>query len=87
VAGEKVVIGMALMRFLFGILGIAGALLMLKLKTVENAIKINGVLGSIGPFVFIGVSLLGLTQMVGRVSILKIGAIVVGMIMILWGTI
>ena len=44
-------------------------------------------LGSIGPFVFIGVSLLGLTQMLGRVSMLKIGAIVVGMAMILWGTI
>jgi hypothetical protein len=86
-AGEKVVTGMAIIRFLFGLLGIAGAFLMLKFRTVENAIKINGLLGSIGPFVFIGVSLLGLTQMLGRVSMLKIGAIVVGMAMILWGPI
>lgn len=83
---SRVVLGMALIRLIFGTLGIIGALLMLRYGTVQNAIKVNTILGSIGPFIFISVSLLGLTEMVGKVSITKMGMIVAGVILILWGT-
>ena len=42
---------MALLRFLAGTIEITAALLMLKLGRVKSAMKINSVLGLIGPLV------------------------------------
>lgn len=81
----RFVAGMALLRLLSATVEVTAALLMLRFGRVETAFKINAVLGLVGPFVLIGVTSLGLFGMAGKVSYEKILAIVVGVLLILYG--
>ena len=56
----RIVVSMALLRLLAGSIEITAALLMLKFGRVHTAMKINGILGLIGPIILTLVSALGL---------------------------
>jgi len=56
----KLVVSMALLRLLAGSIEITAALLMLKFGRIHAAMRINSVLGLIGPIILTLVSTLGL---------------------------
>jgi hypothetical protein len=53
---------------------------------VETALRINALLGLVGPVIFAGVSFLGICAMAGKVSMAKLIIIFTGVILVLIGT-
>lgn len=82
----RIVLGMAFLRLLAGTIEITAALLMLKFGQVQTAMKINAVLGMIGPTILIIVSTLGLIGLSQQLSFNKIIIVALGVILIFIGT-
>jgi len=78
--------GMALVRFLSGILEVIAAIIFLRLGKVEHALRINALLGLIGPLVFILVSTLGIVAIAIKLSPLKVILLTLGSVLVLVGT-
>ncbi|NLZ53920.1 MAG: YqhV family protein [Thermoanaerobacteraceae bacterium] len=83
---DPIVTSMAIMRFISSIIELAAALLFLKSKSVEKALRINATLGLIGPLIFMGVSLLGLAGISGKITFAKLIIILAGVMLVLIGT-
>lgn len=77
---------MAVLRILSGVLEIAAALIFIKLGKVETALRINALLGIIGPLVFVLVSVLGIVAVAVKLPPLKIVLLTLGTILVLLGT-
>jgi len=86
VSVDKTVFIMAAIRLVYAGLMLAAGLLMLRYNTVAQALRINGLLGLMGPFILITVSVLGIADMAGKVSISKLLVIITGVILIMYGT-
>jgi hypothetical protein len=82
----RAVLTMALLRLLAGTLEITAGLLMVKLGRVESALKINAVLGLVGPVILTLVSAVGLLHLSTQLPWPKIALISLGVILIFWGT-
>lgn len=82
---DKVVYGMAAVRFISAAIEFTAAILMLKFGRVETAFKINSVLAMIGPTVLLTVTGLGLIGLVGKVSLSSIAIIISGVALIFIG--
>lgn len=65
---DKIVLGMAALRFLSAGIEFTAATLMLHFGRVETAFKINAVLAVIGPTVLMGVTALGLFGLSSQLS-------------------
>lgn len=65
---DKILLGMAALRFLSASIEFTAAMLMLYFGRVETAFKINAVLAMVGPIVLISVTTLGLVGLAGKVS-------------------
>ncbi|NLY89024.1 MAG: DUF2619 domain-containing protein [Firmicutes bacterium] len=83
---RKVLSQIAMLRAISGILEISAALVILRLSRIEAALRINAVLGLIGPLVFLAVSALGIVALAVKTSPVKIISLVAGACFILWGT-
>lgn len=84
---EKVVLGMAGIRFLSSLLEMTGAFLMLYFGTASRALQVNGFLALVGPFVLVTVTMLGLSGLAGEVNHWsKIVWVLMGVACILYGT-
>ncbi|MFZ5597934.1 MAG: YqhV family protein [Bacillota bacterium] len=83
---EKIVLGMAALRFLSSTIEFTAAVLMLKFNNVEAAFKINALLAVVGPSVMITVTSLGLVGLAGKVSPQGLAFIVLGVAFIFIGT-
>ena len=83
---RKVLSQIAMLRAISGILEISAALVILRLSRIEAALRINAVLGLIGPLVFLAVSALGIGALAVKTSPVKIISLVAGACFILWGT-
>jgi hypothetical protein len=75
---DKIVIGMATLRFLSATMEFSAAMLMLYFGRVETAFKINATLALVGPTILLAVTSMGLLGLAGKVS-------PVGMVFILAG--
>jgi len=82
---DKVVFGMAVMRFLSSVIELTAALLFLKFDSIEKALKINAMLALIGPTVMTVVMVMGLAGLSGRISFNKFSIILTGVVLIFWG--
>lgn len=82
----RIVVSMALLRLLAGSIEITAALLMLKFGRVQTAIKINGVLGLIGPVILTLVSSLGIIGLAQQIPLSKLATVALGVILIFVGT-
>ena len=82
---DKVVLGMAMVRFLSSFIEFTAAVLFLKYDSIEKALKINATLALIGPTVMTIVMALGLAGMSGKVSLSKFCIILTGVILIFYG--
>jgi hypothetical protein len=76
---------MGLTRVIYGLLGLTGGLLIFYFNDLQQAILINGILGSIGPFVFLSVSALGIAAL-HAMDKRKMLLLIIGVILIMLGT-
>lgn len=65
---DKIVLGMAALRFLSATIEFTAATLMLYFGRVETAFKINALLACVGPTILIGVTALGLIGLASKLS-------------------
>lgn len=82
---EKIVLGMAALRFLSSALEFTAAFLMLRCNSVETAFKINALLALVGPTVMITVTSLGLVGLAGKVPTQGLVFILLGVACIFFG--
>lgn len=80
------VIAMAVIRACFGLLSLAGGYMMFRLNDLQSAVRINGILGSIGPFVLLLVSAIGVAGLATQLDFKKIALVLIGVTLILLGT-
>lgn len=83
---EPILTSMAVMRIISSLIELTAAFLFLKSKSIETALRINAALGLIGPMIFMGVSLLGITGLSGKASFAKLIIIFLGVMLVLIGT-
>ncbi len=84
---EAAVRGMALVRFISASIEFTAAMLILRLGRVEPALRVNAVLGLIGPTILVLVTGLGIVGLAGKVSPGKLSLIFFGVLLILAGTV
>lgn len=82
---DRIVLGMALLRFISSSVEFSAALLMLYFNSVESALKINAALALVGPSVMLAVTSLGLLGLAGKLSFFSLLLIVCGVTLILLG--
>ncbi|MDI9459067.1 DUF2619 domain-containing protein [Candidatus Darwinibacter acetoxidans] len=82
----RAVLTMALLRLLAGAIEITAGLLMIKFGKVESALKINAVLGLIGPVILTLVSTVGLLRLSTQLSWPRLTITALGVFLIFWGT-
>ncbi len=82
---DKIVLGMAALRFLSATIEFSAAMLMLYFGRVETAFKINACLALVGPTILVIVTALGLAGLACKVSPLGLCLIVAGVGLIFLG--
>ena len=82
---DRVVLGMALLRFLSSSIEFSAAMLMLYFNRVETAFKINSLLALVGPTVLLTTTSLGLVGLAQKVSPSSMAIILLGVILIFIG--
>ena len=82
---DKIVFGMAMMRFLSCFLELTAALLFLKFNSIPTALKINALLAFIGPTIMTIVMAIGLTGLSGKISPVRSFIVLLGVILIFIG--
>lgn len=75
-----------ILRGLSAFVEVAVFLGLLRAKSMPQAVRLSVVPGLMGPVIFIAVMLLGAAAMAGKISPVKLGALLVGAAMILWST-
>lgn len=79
--------GMVAVRLLSALAELTGALLMWRFQRLETAVRINGLLGLVGPLVLTTTMVLGLAGLAqSRLPTAKLVWIGAGVGLILWGT-
>ncbi|MBE3599655.1 MAG: DUF2619 domain-containing protein [Limnochordaceae bacterium] len=74
---------MALLRLLSATIEIMAAVLMVRSGRVADAMRINGLLGVVGPLVLASVTAIGLAGLAGKLSPLRMGTLAVAVALIL----
>lgn len=77
---------MVLIRFISAGIELTGAYLMAHYNRVDTALRINGLLGLVGPTVLVLVSIVGLTGLAGQLSPAKTLLVLAGVFLIILGT-
>lgn len=75
-----------LMRLLSACIEVTAALLLLRMSDPRAMLRLNSLLGLVGPLVFIGVSALGLAASLGRIQPGRLLLVALGVALVLWGT-
>ncbi|NLS44939.1 MAG: DUF2619 domain-containing protein [Firmicutes bacterium] len=83
---ENPVVLMSWCRIIGAGIEIIAVILMLKINTIQAALRINAILGLLGTIVLVGVSGLGLCSLIGRISPIKIIMVLCGAVLIILGT-
>jgi peptidoglycan/LPS O-acetylase OafA/YrhL len=73
-------------RFLSSLIEFCAAIFMYHYNDIEIAIRINAILGLIGPFILVIVTFLGLIELSHELNFKKLILICMGVLLILWGT-
>ncbi|MBS4031941.1 MAG: DUF2619 domain-containing protein [Clostridiales bacterium] len=76
---------MAVLRITFGLISLVAGLLMLK-KDIAFAVRANGIIGSIGPFIFLSVSALGIAGLSSSLNPVNLMMLLTGIGFVFWGT-
>ncbi|NMB00703.1 MAG: YqhV family protein [Firmicutes bacterium] len=82
----RVLLTMALLRLIAGSIEITAGLLMVKFGKVQTALKINSVLGLIGPIILTLVGTIGLIGLSSQLSWSRLALTAGGVLLIFLGT-
>ena len=77
---------MAALRFLSSAIECAAALYMLRLFRVQDALRLNAVLGLVGPTILILVTIVGMAGIAEKLSVERIALILVAVVLIFLAT-
>jgi hypothetical protein len=83
---QSIVKGMAFIRLISATIEVTAVIIMWRLTTVDSALRLNSILGLVGPTIFILVSALGIAGMVVKVNPMRMAVIIIGVILVIWGT-
>lgn len=83
---EKALWGIRIARALSATIEVTAVLLLLRMQDVKEMIRLNSVLGLVGPVIFIVVSALGLATMAGKIAPGKLLLVLAGVVLVLLGT-
>lgn len=83
---EKMLLGMRVMRTLSATLEVTAALLLWRMNDAGAMLRLNSLMGAIGPLIFISVSALGLAASVDAVPWRKLVLIFGGIVLVVIGT-
>lgn len=78
---------MVYLRFLLAIISLVAVYFMLKYPTVEAGLRINAVLSLTNPTILMLINLVGISGLAGKVSLIKLGYIIIGAVFIMLGTV
>ncbi|MEW6523482.1 MAG: DUF2619 domain-containing protein [Bacillota bacterium] len=85
-AETRALLGMVGIRVLSGTIELSAAFLMLSLSNLRSALRINAVLGLVGPAILAGATLVGVSGLAGRVPPQRLFLVVAGVGLVLLGT-
>ncbi|MBX6378501.1 MAG: DUF2619 domain-containing protein [Clostridia bacterium] len=77
---------MALLRLLSAAAELTGAFLIYRVQRVDTALRVNAVLGLVGPVVLLLVTALGIAGLIGRLSPTRLALLVAGTLCIVLAT-
>lgn len=83
---DRLISGMGLVRVLSASMELLGAYLIFRSARVEDAFRVNALLGLAGPLIFLAVTTLGLVGMASRLDLGKTLMILGGVALILSAT-
>lgn len=83
---EHMMTGIRVARGLSAAIEVTALLLLLRMENIADMVRLNGLLGMVGPLIFITVSALGLAGSLGAIQPGKIALIAAGVILIVLGT-
>ncbi len=83
---ERLIWGMRLARMLSACIEVSAAVLLLRMADPRAMLRLNSLLGLVGPVIFITVSALGLAASLGRLQPGRVLVVLVGIALVLWGT-
>ena len=83
---NNILLAMIFIRLLSSFIELTAAFFMFYYKDIEIAIRLNALLGFVGPIVLITVTFLGLTEISSQLSTVKILMICCGVALIILGT-
>ncbi len=78
-------LGIVMLRLLSGGMEIIAAIFIFRCNSLDQALKINTLLASIGPLIFLGAMYLGLTGLAEKMSYHRLAFIYAGAGLIFWG--
>lgn len=78
--------GVRALRGLSALVEVLVFLWLMRADSLRQAVRLSTVPGLMGPIIFVGCMLLGAAGLAGRISPVKLGALLVGAALILWGT-
>lgn len=78
--------GMALVRLFSAVVELTGAYLMIRLNRLDAAVRVNALLGLIGPLVLLAATTIGVVGLADRLPPPKLLMILAGVGLILLGT-
>ncbi|HYF92595.1 MAG TPA: DUF2619 domain-containing protein [Symbiobacteriaceae bacterium] len=83
---DRMMLGIRLARGLSAAVEVTALLLFLRMDNVASMVRLNGMLGMVGPVIFITVSALGLAGSIGAIQPAKLVLIAAGVLLIVLGT-
>lgn len=83
---EKLIWGIRLARMLSACVEVAAAVLLLRMADPRAMLRLNSLLGLVGPLVFVTVSALGLAASLGKLQPGRLLIVLLGVVLVLWGT-
>jgi len=83
---ERLIWGMRLARVLSACIEVTAALILLRMADPRAMLRLNSLLGLVGPAIFIAVSALGLAASLGRLQPGRVLIVLLGIALVVWGT-
>lgn len=82
----KLLRSMTLLRTLSACLEVTAAILFWRLSRLDQAMRLNALLGAVGPIIFSLVSMLGIWGLSDRMPVSKLLLVGLGVLLVIWGT-
>lgn len=83
---DRMMMGIRLARGISAAIEVTALLLLLRMENIGDMVRLNGLLGMVGPVIFITVSALGLAGSIGAIQPAKLALIAAGVVLIVLGT-